>query len=259
MIQITIRETNVPALGLGTWRLWGNDCVGAVEDALAIGYRHIDTAQMYDNEKEVGEGIRRSGVAREDIFVVTKLWSSNLAPRDVRRSMEKSLKDLRAEYVDLLLIHWPNERVPLEHTLDAMLELQEEGKTRFIGVSNFPPELFQKALDHASVACNQVEYHPFMSQARLAKMARENDAMLTAYSPLAKGRVIGNGILREIAAAHGKNTAQVVLRWLVQQDNVSAIPKASSGEHRRSNFDIFDFELSSEEMDRIFALAGDDR
>jgi 2,5-diketo-D-gluconate reductase B len=250
----TIKGERVTSLGLGTWRLSGQECIKAVEHALALGYRHIDTAQMYANEGEVGRGMHNSGVDREDVFLVTKVRASSFSHDDVLRSTHESLKKLQTEYVDLLLMHWPNPSVPFEETLGAMTELQEEESVKHVGVSNFPPSMVEEATTHAEIYCNQVEYHPYRAQDELLGQAREMDYLLTAYSPVARGRVSNDATLREIGEAHGKTPAQVALRWLIQQEKVAAIPKAASEDHLRSNFNIFDFELSDEEMERIFAL-----
>ena len=250
----TIKGEKVPSLGLGTWRLSGEECTRIVERALALGYRHIDTAQMYANEGEVGRGIRNSSVDREEIFLVTKVRTSSFSHDDVIRSTREGLKKLQTEYVDLLLMHWPNPSVPLDETLGAMRELQEEGSVRHVGVSNFPPSMVEEATEHATVFCNQVEYHPYRAQDELLGQAKEMDYLLTAYSPVAKGRVANDKTLQEIGEAHGKTPAQVALRWLIQQVKVAAIPKAANEDHLRSNFEVFDFELSNEEMERVFAL-----
>jgi 2,5-diketo-D-gluconate reductase B len=250
----TIKGEKVPSLGLGTWRLSGQECVRAVERALALGYRHIDTAQMYANEGEVGRGIQNSGVDRGDVFLVTKVRTSSYSYDEVIRSTRESLKKLRTDHVDLLLIHWPNPSVPLEETLGAMTELQEEGSVKHVGVSNFPPSMVEQAAQQATVFCNQVEYHPYKAQNELLEQAKEMDYLLTAYSPVARGAVTNDATLRVIGEAHHKTPTQVALRWLIQQEKVAAIPKAASEKHLRSNFDIFDFELSDEEMKRVFAL-----
>ena len=250
----TIKGEKVPSLGLGTWRLSGQECVRAVERALALGYRHIDTAQMYANESEVARGIQNSGVDREDVFLVTKVRTSSFSHSGVIRSTRESLKKLQTEYVDLLLMHWPNPSVPLEETLGAMRELQEEGSVKHVGVSNFPPSMVEEATQHAEIFCNQVEYHPYRAQDELLEQAREMDYLLTAYSPVAGGATVNDATLREIGEAHGKTPPQVALRWLIQQEKVAAIPKAASRDHLKSNFDIFDFELSDEEMERVCAL-----
>jgi len=249
-----ITSEKVPSLGLGTWRLSGEECVWAVERALALGYRHLDSAQMYANEGEVGRGIRNSSVDREEIFLVTKLRTSSFSHDNVVHSTRGSLKKLQTEYVDLLLMHWPNPSVPLGETLGAMRELQEEGSVKHVGVSNFPPPMVEEATEHATVFCNQIEYHPYRAQDELLGQAKEMDYLLTAYSPVAKGRVVNDKTLQEIGEAHGKTPAQVALRWLIQQEKVAAIPKAASEVHLRGNFDIFDFELSDGEMEVVFAL-----
>jgi 2,5-diketo-D-gluconate reductase B len=250
----TIKGQKVPALGLGTWRLSGQECVGAVERALTLGYRHIDTAQMYANEGEVGRGVSNSRVDREDIFLVTKVRTGSFSHHDVIRSTRESLKKLQTDYIDLLLMHWPNPSVPLEETLGAMTELQEEGSVKHVGVSNFPPSMVEEATGHAVIFCNQVEYHPYKAQDELLEQAREMDYLLTAYSPVAGGAAVNDATLREIGEAYVKTAAQVALRWLIQQEKIAAIPKAASEDHLRSNFDIFDFELSDEEMERVFTL-----
>lgn len=249
-----IKGVEVPSLGMGTYRLTGEQCAGAVSRALSMGYRHVDTAQMYGNEAEVGRGMGDSGVDREEIFLTTKVWPSDYARDRVIQKTRESLKKLRTEYVDLLLMHWPGDGVPLGETLGAMRELQEEGAVRHVGVSNFSPSLTEEAAEHVDVFCNQVEYHVYKSQDALLDQAREMDYLIVAYRPLSRGGVEGDGTLREVGEAHGKTAAQVALRWLVQQEKVSAIPKATGEEHLRSNLDVFDFELTQEEMDRVSSL-----
>lgn len=259
MKSIDLAGSSVPALGFGTWRLTGAECTDAVRDALDIGYRHIDTAEMYENEAAVGQALADVGLPREDYWLTTKVWRDNLAPERVQRAAEASLKKLGVDYVDLLLIHWPNDDVPLFKTLDALVRLQEQGKTRHIGVSNFPARMLQQALEDGPVVCNQVEYHPFLGQDALLDIVREHDLMLTAYSPLGKGLVPANDTLSDIGRAHGKSAVQTALRWLLDQDRVAAIPRSSSSKHRRSNFDVFDFTLDEEQTARIDALPKDQR
>lgn len=256
MEHLEVQGFAIPKLGFGTWELTGAECYDAVRHALELGYRHIDTAQAYGNESEVGRAIADSGVDRDDLWVTTKIWRTNLRPDDVRRSTERSLQELRLDQVDLLLIHWPSDEVPLEQTLAAMDDLREAGRARAIGVSNFTPTLVEEALGLAPILCDQVEYHPYLDQTELRELCVQNDLMLTAYSPLAKGRVPGDETLEEIGDAHGKSAAQVVLRWLLQQDNVVAIPRSSSADHREANLDAFDLELSDDEIGRIDGLAG---
>jgi 2,5-diketo-D-gluconate reductase B len=255
MERQTIKGEKVPALGLGTWRLSGEECRRAVDRALALGYRHIDTAQMYRNEDEVGKGMQSSGVNREEVFLTTKVWPSDFSYKRIIETTRESLKRLRTDRVDLLLMHWPSHGVPLEETLSAMRELQEEGSVRHIGVSNFPPSMVEDAARHAEIFCNQVEYHPYQAQDDLLEQAKEMDYLLTAYRPLSKGTILNDETLQEIAEAHGKTPAQVALRWLIQQEKVAAIPKATSEDHLKSNLDVFDLELSEEEMERIFGLS----
>jgi len=249
-----IQGRSIPALGFGTFQFEGEACYRGVREALDIGYRHIDTAQMYGNEEEVGRALRDAGLARDEVFLTTKIWRDHLAPEDARRTTVESLDKLGVDAVDLLLIHWPNDDVPLDETLAVMVEMHQEGKTRSIGVSNFPSALLRRALELAPIVCNQVEYHPFLGQETLLGIAREHDLLLTAYSPLARGLVPEDPTLREIGRRHGKSAVQVALRWLIQQPQVAAIPKAATAEHRRANFEIFDFELSEEEMRRIHGL-----
>ena|SRR5829696_2109439 len=251
----TIKGEKVPSLGLGTYRLTGEACARAVERALSMGYRHVDTAQMYGNEAEVGRGIEGSGVGRAEIFLTTKVWPSDFAHDRVIRKTRESLKKLRTDYIDLLLMHWPGDGVPLEETLGAMLELQREGGVRHIGVSNFFPSLVEEATAHAEVFCNQVQYHPYRGQEELLGQAQKMDYLLTAYTPLSRGGVQDDATLREIGDSHGKTATQAALRWLLQQDKVSPIPKATSEEHLEENLDVFDFELSEEEMSRISSLS----
>lgn len=251
-----IQGQDVPEIGIGTYKLHDRECERVLRTALDIGYRHIDTAQMYKNERGIGEALNVSNVPREDIFLTTKVWHTNLEHDDVLQTTEESLRNMDTPYVDLLLIHWPNEQYDLRATIEAMLVLRDQGKAMNIGVSNFPLPLLQKVNDEirAPIFCNQVEFHPFLDQLDLLDYAIDNDIMLTAYAPLAKGKVSENKDLQEIAEKYGKTAAQVALRWLIEQENVVAIPKASSEEHLRENIDIFDFYLEDEDFDRIDQL-----
>lgn len=248
------RARPIPLLGLGTWDLRGAECVRSVREALDIGYRHVDTAQMYENEREVGRGLSESDVERDDLFVTTKLWLDNLTRRAVASSFEESLRRLAMEYVDLLLIHWPNADVPLEETLEAMNRLRESGKARSIGVSNFPVTLWRRALELAPVSVNQVELHPFLDQSALMDFARERDLQLVAYRPIAKGQVSEDAAIVDVARAHARTPVQAALRWLVQQ-GVSAVPKSARRDHLEENLRVFDFTLSDAEMERIASLS----
>lgn len=258
MKHVTVKGERVPALGFGTWQLSGAGCVAAVREALAIGYRHLDTAQLYGNEAEVGEAIRQSQVPRRQIFLTTKVAPDNLAPAAVRRSTEESLRKLDLDHVDLLLVHWPSAAVPLAETLGAFARLRESGKTRFIGVSNFTHALLRQAIedDGFDLFCNQVEYHPFLSQRMLLPYMQRHGLLLTAYAPLARGLVAQDPTIAEIARRHGKSPMQVALRWLVDQEGVAAIPRSSRRAHSEANFAIFDFTLSGEERQAIDALRG---
>jgi 2,5-diketo-D-gluconate reductase B len=256
---VRVQGAAIPALGFGTWQIEGDDAREAVRDALEIGYRHIDTAKAYGNEREVGAGMRESGVAREDIWLTTKVPHTEASPAQVREAAEGSLERLGTDYVDLLLLHWPNPDVPLEETIVALDLLRRDGKAKHIGVSNFPAGLLQRALEVAPLLSDQVEYHPFLDQSKLLQVAEEHDVLITAYSPLAHGKVPDDGTLREIGEAHGKTAGQVALRWLLDQPRVSPIPKASSHARRQENFEVFDFELSDEERKRIDELPKDVR
>jgi len=255
MITIGLEGDHVPALGFGTWQITGSECRHAVLDALEIGYRHIDTARIYGNEEEVGSAIASSGIPREQIFLTTKIWWRDLAYRDARVSALESLHRLGTDFVDLLLIHWPNPEIPLEEPLRALVELKDEGRARHIGVSNFDAALLTAALARAPVACIQAEYHPLTRQDDLLEIARRRGLLFTAYSPLARGQVRRDPLLKRIGERHGKSAGQVALRWLLQQERVAAIPKAARSEHRRENFAVFDFELSADEMEAITTLS----
>ena len=245
----------IPAIGLGTWELRGRSCARLVEQAIKLGYRHVDTAQVYENEREVGEGIRASGVRRDDVFVTTKVWTTHFAPNDLERSTKDSLSKLRLTEVDLLLLHWPNRQVPLSETLGALAHVKRLGMARHIGVSNFTVALLDQAVAGCAepLVCNQVEYHPYLDQTKVLEACAHHGMALIAYSPIAKGRVKSDQTLARIGATHGKTTTQVCLRWLVQQ-NVAAIPRTSRIERLAENVEIFDFALSDEEMRQIFAM-----
>jgi len=250
----------IPAIGLGTWQLTEN-CVESVKTALNNGYRHVDTAQVYGNEEEVGQGISEAEVDREDIWLTTKVWRDNLNRKELKTSVDESLEKLQTSYVDLLLIHWPFEEMDLEAVLEEMNELVEEGKVKNIGISNFNTEQMEKAqkLSENELLTNQVEYHPFLSQKEVHQKCLELDMMLTAYSPLARADVMGNKTLKQIGERYGKSEAQIALRWVIQQKQVCAIPKASSKNHIKQNLDVFDFKLTENEMEKVSDLAKEDR
>ena len=249
----TIQGVSVPEIGLGTYQLHGKKCEDAVRMALDIGYRHVDTAQMYQNEMEVGEALKNSPVDREDVFLTSKLWMNNLEYEDVLRTTEESLTKLQTPYLDLLLIHWPSDQYSLQHTLEAMLLLRDQGKVSHIGVSNFPLSLLQEANEEigAPIFCNQVEYHPYLGQFDLLEYAIDEDIMITAYGPLAEGHLENSKTLQRIGQKYDKTPNQVGLRWLIEQEQVVAIPRASSRDRLEENIDIFDFELSDDDFDNI--------
>ncbi|WP_448205251.1 aldo/keto reductase [Azospirillum sp. sgz302134] len=261
MKTLTHHGTHMPALGLGTWQLTGSVCARVVRGALDLGYRHIDTAQAYGNEAEVGAAIAEAGITRSQLFLTTKLWMDRLTRGEVERSTEESLRRLRTDYVDLLLIHWPNPRVPLEETLGAMTELCTTGKVRRIGVSNFPVALLRQAVEEigADIFCDQVEYHPLLSQAPVLDYLRPRGMLLVAYSPLAHGEVLTNPEIRRIADKMGATPAQVSLAWLLGQDNVAVIPKATSVEHLRANLAALDLQLDPADRAALDKLAGHTR
>ena len=256
---LEIQGATVPKLGFGTWEILGRDCEEAVSDALEIGYRHIDTAQAYDNEAEVGKALAASGIPHSELFLTTKLWRDEFHPERVRPSAEESLGRLQVDSVDLLLLHWPNDAVPLEQTLGALTNLRDEGLIKHFGVSNFPLGLLDEALALSPIFADQVEFHPYLDQQPLVDRAIERDFMVTAYSPLARGKVPDDPVLREIGDQYGRTAGQVALRWLLDKPNVATIPKASSHERRVENFEIFDFELSDEDRAKIDALHSGER
>jgi 2,5-diketo-D-gluconate reductase B len=246
----------IPLLGLGTWELRGRPCARVVEQALRLGYRHIDTAEMYDNEREVGEGLHASGVKRNDVFVTTKIWPSHFAPRALERAARDCLARLRLSEVDLLLLHWPNPQVPLEETLGALCKVKRDGLARHIGVSNFTVALIEEALKIATepLVCDQVECHPFLDQSKVIAACRDNGMAVVAYSPIARGNARDHEVLTRIGVAHGKTAVQICLRFLVQH-RIVVIPRTGKVERLAENAAIFDFELSEAEVNEIAGLA----
>ncbi|WP_159005242.1 aldo/keto reductase [Bradyrhizobium sp. S69] len=255
MNVIEANGAKIPAIGLGTWELRGRTCARLVEQALRLGYRHIDTAQVYENEREVGEGLRASGIKRDEVFVTTKVWTTHFAPNDLERSTRESLSKLHLAAVDLLLLHWPNPRVPLQETLGALAHVKQVGLARHIGVSNFTVALIEEAVAACPepLVCDQVEFHPYLDQTKVREACARNGMAVVAYSPVAKGRIKNDETLARIGQAYGKTAAQVCLRWLVQQ-NVAAIPRTSRIERLSENIDIFDFALSDQEMAELSAM-----
>ena len=256
MTLSTVQDVQIPRLGLGTYCLNGGVAVRMVGYALDLGYRHIDTAQEYRNESEIGEAISASSVPRQNIWLTTKVWPDRFRDGDLQRSVEESVRRLRTE-PDLLLLHWPNPRIPLRETISALNDVKRRGLTKHIGVSNFTVPLIRKAiaLTKEPLLVNQVEYHPYLSQRAVLQILRAHSMALVAYSPLALGRVFHDPILRRIGERYGKNPGQVALRWLLQQDGVMAIPRSSRPANAQANFEIFDFQLAGSEMTEIAALA----
>jgi diketogulonate reductase-like aldo/keto reductase len=256
MQVIDANGARIPLLGLGTWELRGRACARVVEQALRLGYRHVDTAEMYDNEREVGEALHASGVGRDQVFVTTKVWPSHFAPHELERAAKGSLARLRLSEVDLLLLHWPNPQIPLSETLGALCKVKQSGLARHIGVSNFTVPLIEEAVRLASepLVCNQVEMHPFLDQSKVTAACRAHGMAIVAYSPIARGGAKNDAALARIGAAHGKSAAQVSLRFLVQQ-GIAVIPRSGRVQHLSENCAIFDFELTEAEMAEIHALA----
>ena len=250
---------NIPLLGLGTWDIRGAVCTRIVEQAIRLGYRHVDTAAAYENEREVGEGVKNSGVPRDQIFVTTKVWYTHLSPADFLRSARESLVKLKLDYVDLLLIHWPNESIPLDQTIAALCKAKRDGMTKNIGISNFTTALINEAVQYATepIAANQIELHPYLDQSRVIEACKSNGIAVTAYSPIARGKTGGDPVLEKIGRAHKKSEAQVCLRYLIQQ-GIIAIPRTSKVERLSENAEIFDFELSPAEMAEVRSLAKPD-
>ena len=247
---------DIPAIGLGTWQLKGDTATDIVREAIAGGYRHIDTARMYDNEAAVGRGIAEAPVARDDVFLTTKIWPSDHGAAALISAAEDSVKTLGVEHVDLLLLHWPSRVVPLEETLEALNAVRDRGLAQHIGVSNFNRALVDEAvrLSDAPIVTNQVEYHPFLDQSTLLSGLRGHGISLTAYSPIAKGEVVGHPVLKEIADHHGVSEVQVTLAWHIAQEGVIAIPRSSKIERVMQSLAAFELTLSAEEMAAITAL-----
>ncbi|MFB6192533.1 MAG: aldo/keto reductase [Haloarculaceae archaeon] len=250
---VTVDGTEVPAVGLGTWRLAGEDCRRAVETALELGYRHVDTAQAYGNERQVGDAIRASDVDRSELFVTTKLDGGNRAYDDAIRSTEASLARLDTDYVDLLLIHFPRPGVPLSETLSAMAALVGRGAVRHVGVSNFDVDRLHRARELAEtpILADQVQFNPYWPQGELLDYCVVHGLTLTAYSPLAHGAVLDDPVLERVGRRHDKTPAQVAIRWCLDHPNVTVVPKATSRDHLAENVDVFDVELTPEEREAV--------
>ncbi len=262
--SMELREelSRLPGVGLGTWENDDHEtCVRTVSRALEIGYRHVDTAQMYNNEAAVGEAVRASSVPREDVFLATKISFRNLTPEKVRQSTLESLDRLGVDRVDLLYVHWPAGEYEAPVTLPELDELKQEGLTRYIGVSNFPTHLVEEARDVLSYVppVNQVEFHPYLQQATIRRQAADLGQTIVAYSPFRHGTIVDDPVLEDIAGETGSTPAQVVLAWMLQLDNVFPIPKATGDEHLKENFQATDVELSDRHVNQIQSLDRGDR
>nr|WP_298096768.1 aldo/keto reductase [uncultured Shinella sp.] len=260
MKTVNANGAHIPQLGFGTFRMPEADVLSILPKALQSGFTHVDTAQIYENEAAVGDAIQKSGVARENIFLTTKVWVANYAKHAFAASVAESLRKLKTDHVDLLLLHWPNEAVPLEVQIAELNAVREKGLARHIGVSNFNAALMAEAarLSAAPLVANQVEYHPFLDQTTVRNAARRHGMALTAYFAMADGKVPAAPDLKDIAAAHGKSAAQVALRWLIQQPDVVALTKTVTEARLAENLAIFDFALTPDEITRIHALARPD-
>jgi 2,5-diketo-D-gluconate reductase B len=245
----------MPAIGFGTMEL-PHHPAELVAAAIAAGYRHIDTARKYGTEERVGEGIRANGIARNELFITTKVTEENAREADFLRSAETSLKALGLDHVDLLLVHWPQPKVPFAETLGALAKAKRSGLTRHVGVSNFTLAMLEEAVRVCPepLVTNQIEYHAYLPQDRMLAALRRHGMILTAYCPVARGKLLDDPVVGEIANARGKTHAQICLRWLIQQPMVAAVPRALEKAHIAENLDVFDFSLSDEEMRRISAL-----
>jgi diketogulonate reductase-like aldo/keto reductase len=256
MQTITANGAKIPVLGLGTWQLNGATGSRITEQALRLGYRHLDCALIYGNEREVGEGLHASGVKRNDIFITTKVPHTELAPPALERAVKQSLANLRVTEVDLLLIHWPNPQIPLAETMGAMCKMKQEGYARHIGISNFTVALIEQAVKLSSepIVTNQIEWHPYLDEHKVHAACRKHGIAVTAYCPIARGRAVGDEVLTRVGKRHGKTAGQVSLRWLIQKGAI-VIPRTSKVERLTENMTVFDFELSAADMAEVDALA----
>src|SRR4051795_13674888 len=255
METVEAHGARIPIVGFGSMRLKEDAGREAILSAIGNGYRHIDTAAFYGNEKEVGDAIKASGVKREDLWVTTKVRDNNLQADDFARSLDNSLKLLGLPQVDLLLIHWPNPQVPHAESIGALNKARRDGLTRHIGVCNFTVALLDEAMKVTKepLVTNQIEVHPFLDQSKVIAASRRHGLSITAYCPIARGRVPGNPVLERIGTAHGKTASQISLRWLVQQ-GIIIIPGSGKPERQRENFEVLDFSLSAAEMAEIATL-----
>ena len=254
--SIEARGASIPVVAYGTMEFPEPEkAAGYVAHSINCGYRHIDTARKYGSEQWVGEGIRASGIPRSDLFVTTKVTEDNAKADDFARSVDTSLKTMGLDYVDMLLIHWPQPRVPLTETLGALLKAKRQGLAKNIGVSNFTVALLDEAMKICpEITNNQIEYHAYIRQDKLLAACRKHGLLVTCHVPLARGILLQDPLINEIARGHRKSAAQVALRWLIQQPNVGVVPRALANREIEENIDIFDFELTADEMERISAL-----
>ena len=256
MEYLQTQSISLPRLGLGTFRMQGEVCRAAVESALALGYRHIDTAEMYGNEDAVGGAVAASGIARGDLHITTKVWHENLAPDAIRSAFDAGLKKLKLDHVDLYLVHWPSKNMSLPAIFETLLKLKDEGRTRAIGVANFNLALLKIVVEQikAPIACNQIEYHVMLDQTTVRQYLAAKSIPLVAYCPLAQGKVSSDETLAAIGRKHGASAAQVALKWLLDQDGVAAIPKASRRESQQANLDALKLTLDDADRKAITAL-----
>jgi 2,5-diketo-D-gluconate reductase B len=261
MEYLDTQGISLPRLGLGTYRMQGDTCRGAVKSALELGYRHIDTAEMYANEDAIGAAIAASGLARKELHITTKVWHENLAPDAIRRALDASLKKLRLDHVDLYLVHWPARSMNLPSIFETLMKLKEEGRTRAIGVANFNLALLKAVVDEikAPIACDQIEYHAMLDQSKVKAYLDARSIPLVAYCPLAQGRIASDETLAAIGKKHNASAAQVGLKWLLDQNGVAAIPKASRRESQQANLDALKLRLDDEDRKVIATLPRDRR
>jgi len=252
---LDIQKVTIPALGLGTYKLTGKEGAREIQRALLLGYRHIDTAEMYGNEGDVGDAIKASGINRNNIFITTKVWPSNFSKNKFIPCVEESLRKLKIDTLDLLLLHWPADDDTNKLAAGFLNDCLYKQYTKLVGVSNFSLTQLMQAQKIAPVCCNQVEYSPYNNNKQLLQYMQQQGLMLTAYSPLARGEVLREPIIKKLAAKYQRSGAQIVLRWLLQQDKVAAIPKAGTEKHSLQNLQVFDFDLSENDMQQVFALA----
>lgn len=255
--SICANGAGIPCIGFGTYSMGGLQLSRILAQALRAGFRHIDTAQAYGNEDAVGAGIALSGIPRDDVFITTKVWVTNYPKSRFRQSIDQSLRNLKTDYIDLLLLHWPSETDRLEEQIGLLNQAVQDGKVLSIGVSNFNRNLFERAVEASDIplATNQVEYHPYLNQSTLLASARDAGAAITAYCAMAVGRVFHDSVLQAMAHKYGRTVSQIVLRWLVQQDGIVTLSRTTHEQRIAENLAVFDFTLEEEDVQRIFHLA----